>query len=84
MSVTFPNLIQPKQNLTYKKHGSKKRALTRREAADAQEIDKARAKNQVAMEAEKVTRHQLMMNVDTENDTANVGMDDVGMDKNTS
>ena len=54
MIATFPDPIQPKEHLTYRKGDSRKRALTGKEAADAKEIDQARARREAAVETEKL------------------------------
>lgn len=67
MLTTFPSPIQPKENLTYKKGKGRKRALTGREAADAWEVDQARAKRQAAIEIDRVTRHRQIISIDEAN-----------------
>ncbi len=53
---TFPDSIKPKENLTFFKGGSRRRAYTGREAAEAAEVDEQRRKRKVELEARRVAK----------------------------
>ena len=56
--TTFPDEIRPKDNLKYKKGGSRRRAYTGREAAEAEEADQRRAKRRDSIEKGRRQRHE--------------------------
>ena len=56
--TTFPDEIRPKENLMYKKSGSRRRAYTGREAAEADEAKQRRAKRKDSIEEGRRRRHE--------------------------
>ena len=58
ISTTFPDEIRPKDNFMYKKSGSRRRAYTGREAAEADEAKQRRAKRKDSIEEGRRRRHE--------------------------
>jgi hypothetical protein len=75
MPISFPDLIRPRSNLTYKKR-ERKRALTEREVADVKEVQKARVRRKISIERDKIAKHQQIMH-SREDENQNENLDDV-------
>ena len=65
--TTFPDEIRPKKNLMWKKGGSRRRAYTGREAAEAGEAIQRRARRKDSIEQGRRRRHdKLIANAENE------------------
>ena len=62
--TTFPDEIRPKENLRWKKGGSRRRAYTGREAAEADEANQRRARRKDSIEQGRRRRHDKLRESD--------------------
>lgn len=66
LPTTFPDEIRPKENLTYKKGGSRRRAYTGREAAEVREAEHRRAQRRYSIEESRQKKHDTLQALEVE------------------
>lgn len=68
LPTTFPDEIRANENLTYKKGGSRRRAYTGREAAEANEAEQRRVRRKISIDQGRRQRHSRLIGEEVGNE----------------